>query len=119
VGKRQDAPPPPLAAALDAYWAKDFAPLAGYPVRHGGTAFQRAAWAALRAIPVGQTRSYGAQAASIGKPAAVRAIGLANGANPIGIATPCHRVIGAGGALTGYGGGVERKAWLLRHEGAL
>ncbi len=116
---REGEAPLPLARALEAYWARDFAPLAACPVRHGGTAFQKAAWAALRAIPAGQTRSYGAQAAAIGKPAAVRAIGLANGANPIGIATPCHRVIGASGALTGYGGGVERKAWLLRHEGAL
>lgn len=116
---REAAAPAALSAALAAYWARDFSPLAAYPARHGGTDFQRAAWAALRAIPAGETRSYGAQAASIGKPAAGRAIGLANGANPIGIATPCHRVIGAGGALTGYGGGVERKAWLLRHEGAL
>ncbi|WP_164155397.1 methylated-DNA--[protein]-cysteine S-methyltransferase, partial [Sandarakinorhabdus rubra] len=73
----------------------------------------------LRAIPAGETRSYGQQAASMGQPSAVRAVGLANGANPIGIIVPCHRVVGAGGALTGYAGGVERKAWLLRHEGAM
>jgi methylated-DNA-[protein]-cysteine S-methyltransferase len=83
-----------------------------------GTEFQKAAWAALSRIPVGETRSYGAQAAAIGRPAAVRAVGMANGRNPIGVVVPCHRVIGADGALTGYGGGLERKRWLLRHEGA-
>ena len=75
-------------------------------------------WAALRDIPAGETRSYGQLAAAIGQPTAVRAVGLANGANPVGIVTPCHRVIGAGGALTGYAGGVERKRWLLEHERA-
>ena len=75
-------------------------------------------WDALRKIPRGATQSYGGLAAAIGRPAAVRAVGLANGANPVAIAVPCHRVIGANGALTGYAGGLERKAWLLRHEGA-
>ena len=73
-------------------------------------------WAALRRIPAGTTTSYGELARRIGRPAAVRAVGLANGANPIGIVVPCHRVIGADGSLTGYGGGLERKRWLLRHE---
>jgi O-6-methylguanine DNA methyltransferase len=73
----------------------------------------------LRAIPAGTTSGYGALAARIGKPGAARAVGLANGLNPIGIVVPCHRVIGASGALTGYAGGVERKRWLLAHEGAL
>ncbi len=88
------------------------------PLRPSGTAFQREAWNALLEIPYGSTASYGEQARHIGKPDAVRAIGAANGRNPIGIVIPCHRVIGANGSLTGYGGGIETKAWLLRHEGA-
>ena len=82
-----------------------------------GTPFQRAVWRALREIPCGETRSYGEIARRIGRPKAVRAVGLANGANPIGIVVPCHRVIGSNGTLTGYGGGIERKRWLLAHEG--
>jgi methylated-DNA-[protein]-cysteine S-methyltransferase len=85
----------------------------------GGTDFQRSVWTALRAIPVGQTRSYLDIAKAIGNPKAVRAIGLANGANPIGIVVPCHRVIGSNGSMTGYGGGISRKQWLLKHEGAI
>ena len=84
-----------------------------------GTPFQRSVWAALVEIPAGETVSYAALARRIGRPAAVRAVGLANGANPVGIVVPCHRVIGSNGALTGYGGGLPRKAWLLRHEGVL
>jgi methylated-DNA-[protein]-cysteine S-methyltransferase len=87
------------------------------PVATGGSAFQREVWAALRRIPVGATWSYGKLADDIGKPKAVRAVGLANGANPISVIVPCHRVIGAGGALTGYAGGLARKRWLLEHEG--
>jgi len=87
------------------------------PVATGGTPFQRDVWAALRTIPLGSTISYGALARQIGRPKAVRAVGLANGANPVSIVVPCHRVIGSNGALTGYGGGIERKRWLLRHEG--
>ena len=82
----------------------------------GGTPFQRRAWQALRAIPFGQTRSYGDQARAIGTPAAVRAVGAANARNPIGIVVPCHRVIGSDGKLTGYGGGLPAKKWLLAHE---
>ena len=82
-----------------------------------GTEFQQAAWAALTKIPYGQTRTYGEQAVAIGKPAAVRAVGAANGRNPIGILVPCHRVIGASGALTGYAGGLHNKEFLLRLEG--
>ena len=85
----------------------------------GGTEFQRRVWRALRDIPHGQTISYGGLARRIGQPAAVRAVGLANGRNPLSIIVPCHRVIGANGALTGYGGGVERKRWLLAHEAAV
>ena len=81
-----------------------------------GTAFQQQVWAALRTIPYGETRSYGEQARSIQNEKAVRAVGLANGKNPIGIIVPCHRVIGANGSLTGYVGGLERKQWLLAHE---
>jgi methylated-DNA-[protein]-cysteine S-methyltransferase len=84
----------------------------------GGSAFQQDVWRALATIPAGQTTSYGALARRIGRPAAVRAVGMANGANPIGLVLPCHRVIGANGALTGYGGGLQRKRWLLEHEGA-
>lgn len=81
-----------------------------------GTAFQHQVWAALRTIPFGETRSYGEQARAIDNEKAVRAVGLANGKNPIGIIVPCHRVIGANGSLTGYAGGLERKQWLLAHE---
>jgi methylated-DNA-[protein]-cysteine S-methyltransferase len=88
------------------------------PVDTGGTDFQRAVWEALRGIPAGTTLSYGALAAKIGCPRAVRAVGHANGANPISVVIPCHRLIGADGTLTGYGGGLERKRWLLAHEGA-
>lgn len=112
-------PPAALSAAVAAYFAGDVAALDSVPVAGIGSDFQRRVWAALRQIPAGETRSYGQLAAAIGQPSASRAVGLANGANPIGIVVPCHRVIGTGGALTGYAGGVERKAWLLRHEGAL
>jgi methylated-DNA-[protein]-cysteine S-methyltransferase len=81
-----------------------------------GTAFQRRVWTALRNIPYGQTISYGQLADQIGQPSASRAVGLANGKNPIGIIVPCHRVVGADGSLTGYGGGIERKRFLLVHE---
>ncbi len=104
--------------ALVAYFAGATDALDGLPVATGGTEFQRSVWAALRAIPTGETISYGELARRIGNPKAVRAVGLANGANPIGIVVPCHRVIASNGGLGGYGGGVERKAWLLKHEGA-
>ncbi len=81
-----------------------------------GTAFQLAAWNVLRTIPYGTTVTYGEQAAAMGKPQAVRAVGGANGRNPLAIVVPCHRVIGAGGKLTGYASGVDRKLWLLEHE---
>ena len=111
--------PPALTSALAAYFAGHHAALAGLPVARLGSAFQQRVWAALRTIPPGETRSYGQLAATLGQPTAARAVGLANGANPIAIVIPCHRVIGAAGTLTGYAGGVERKAWLLKHEGAL
>lgn len=88
-------------------------------VAQQGSAFQNACWAMLRRIPAGSTWSYGELARALGKPNASRAVGLANGSNPIAVVVPCHRVIGASGQLTGYGGGLERKRWLLMHEGAL
>jgi len=103
--------------ALRAYFDGDTGCLAGLAVATNGTGFQRTVWDALRQIPPGQTVSYGALAARIGRPGAMRAVGLANGANPVSIVVPCHRVIGADGALTGFGGGLERKRWLLAHEG--
>lgn len=86
------------------------------PLTLAGTPFQRTVWAALRKIPYGQTLSYGQLAEQIGRPGAARAVGLANGRNPIGIIVPCHRVVGATGSLTGYGGGLERKQYLLEFE---
>ncbi len=113
------AAPKPVRHALEAYFAGEIPAIDGLPCHTGGTAFQRTVWQALRTIPAGKTLSYGQLAAQIGSPKAVRAVGLANGANPIGLVVPCHRVIGANGSLTGYGGGLERKRWLLRHEGVL
>jgi methylated-DNA-[protein]-cysteine S-methyltransferase len=109
--------PDGLRAAVLAYFAGDLTALDELPVKTGGTDFQKAVWAALRAIPAGETRSYGQLASAIGSPRAVRAAGLANGQNPIAVIVPCHRVIGANGTLTGYAGGLERKRWLLAHEG--
>lgn len=111
--------PQAVKRALADYFDGDLSALDAIEVRTAGTEFQESAWSALRAIPPGATRSYAQQAAAIGRPTAVRAVGLANGANPVGIVNPCHRVIGSSGALTGYGGGIERKRWLLEHEGAL
>lgn len=108
--------PAPVTQALDDYFAGNFNALLGIPVATGGTDFQREVWRALRGIPAGKTISYGQLAAQLGRPQASRAVGLANGANPVGIFVPCHRVIGANGALTGYGGGLQRKRWLLDHE---
>ena len=110
--------PERVRAAVEAYFAGDVHALDGLTVTTGGTDFQRSVWKALRAIPAGETRTYGQLAAAIGSPKAVRAVGLANGRNPVGLIVPCHRVIGANGTLTGYAGGLERKRWLLQHEGA-
>ncbi len=112
------AAPTPARRAVEAYFEGDFPAIETLPVETGGTAFQREVWKALRNIPRGKTESYGELAARIGRAKAVRAVGLANGANPVGIVVPCHRVIGANGTLTGYGGGIDRKRWLLEHEGA-
>lgn len=105
-----------FASAVRAYFAGEVTALDGVPVNGGGSPFQQRVWAALREIPAGETRSYGQVAACIGQPGAARAVGLANSLNPVNLAVPCHRVIGAAGALTGYGGGIERKRWLLAHE---
>jgi len=101
---------------LKAYFAGELRTF-NLPLAPTGTAFQRKVWQALRDIPYGQTESYGALAKRIDSPKASRAVGMANGHNPISIIVPCHRVIGANGNLTGYGGGIERKRWLLEHEG--
>jgi AraC family transcriptional regulator of adaptative response/methylated-DNA-[protein]-cysteine methyltransferase len=110
------SPLPVLRAQMDAYFrGHDF----DVPLCAGGTPFQRRVWSALRAIPRGATRSYQEVAASLGQPTAVRAVARANGQNPLSIVVPCHRVIGADGSLTGYGGGLWRKDWLLKHEKAI
>ncbi|MEY4555732.1 MAG: hypothetical protein RL093_851 [Pseudomonadota bacterium] len=108
--------PERVRTAVEAYFGGDLRALDGLTVRTGGTDFQRTVWKALRAIPPGETRTYGQLAAAIGSPKAVRAAGLANGQNPVAVIVPCHRVIGANGTLTGYAGGLERKRWLLEHE---
>jgi methylated-DNA-[protein]-cysteine S-methyltransferase len=105
-----------LSRAIAAYFAGDLNAIDNLPVKTNGTRFQRQVWQALREIPLGTTISYGELANRIGRPTAVRAVGLANGANPVGIIVPCHRVIGSNGSLTGYGGGMQRKRWLLEHE---
>ncbi|MEO8736235.1 MAG: methylated-DNA--[protein]-cysteine S-methyltransferase [Edaphobacter sp.] len=111
------ANPGGLSDAIRLYFAGDVNAIDLLPVETSGTPFQREVWRALRDIPVGTTSSYAQLAERIGRPTAVRAVGLANGSNPVGIVVPCHRVIGADGSLTGYGGGMERKRWLLDHEG--
>ncbi len=102
--------------ALRDYFTGSLNALDAVAVETGGTPFQRAVWNALRRIPAGETMSYSGLAAAIGRSRAVRAVGTANGANPVSIVVPCHRVIGADGSLTGYGGGLPRKRWLLDHE---
>jgi methylated-DNA-[protein]-cysteine S-methyltransferase len=107
------------AEALKRYFAGSLAALDGIEVDTGGTPFQQLVWKALRRIPAGTTWSYARLAKEIGRPSATRAVAAANGANPVSIVVPCHRVIGSDGSLTGYGGGLPRKQWLLAHEGAL
>ena len=106
-----------VRAAFEKYFAGDADALATLAVDPGGTAFQSKVWLTLREIKSGQTWSYAQLAERVGSPAAVRAVGAANGANPIPLVLPCHRVIGKDGKLVGYGGGMDRKVWLLRHEG--
>lgn len=104
-------------SALSRYFDGTLTSIDTLRVAGAGTPFQQRVWAALRTIPCGTTISYGELARRIGQPSAVRAVGLANGANPIPVVVPCHRVIGASGQLVGYGGGLDRKRWLLAHEG--
>ncbi len=106
------------AGVLRRYFDGDLDALEALEVEMNGTDFQKRVWDALRSVKAGRTSSYAALAKRIGSPAAVRAVGAANGANPVAIIVPCHRVIGANGSLTGYGGGLRRKEWLLRHEKA-
>ena len=106
-----------VGARIEDYLAGDLHALDEIKVNPGGTAFQQTVWNALREIPAGTTQTYAQLAASIGRPSAPRAVGLGNGQNPVSIVIPCHRLIGSNGALTGYAGGLERKRWLLRHEG--
>ena len=103
---------------MEDYFAGDLAAIDAVPVAAGGTDFQQSIWRGLRQIPAGLTWTYRQLASHIGRPKAVRAAGLANSLNPVSIIVPCHRVIGANASLTGYAGGLERKQWLLRHEGA-
>jgi methylated-DNA-[protein]-cysteine S-methyltransferase len=113
--RRDDAPFAAIRAQLDEYFAGDRTTF-DLPVQLAGTPFQHEVWHALQAIPYGTTISYGELARRIGRSAAVRAVGLANGKNPVSIVVPCHRVVGSDGSLTGYGGGLERKRYLLELE---
>jgi O-6-methylguanine DNA methyltransferase len=103
-------------AWLDAYFNGKSAEVVGLPLDLRGAPFEKRVWKALTEIPPGETTSYGAIAAALDSPGASRAVGAANGANPVAIVVPCHRVIGASGSLTGYGGGLDRKTWLIDHE---
>ncbi|ALX95200.1 cysteine methyltransferase [Serratia fonticola] len=108
-----------LTEVMQRYFAGELAAIDTVPVMTAGTEFQRTVWQQLRQIPCGEIITYGELAKRIGRPTASRAVGMANGTNPISIVVPCHRVIGSQGALTGYAGGVQRKQWLLKHEGFL
>jgi len=116
---RHEVNPLGVSERVRAYFAGELHAIDRIPVEPGGTEFQRTVWSALRQIPAGSTRTYGQLAASIDRPSASRAVGLANSLNPVAIVIPCHRVIGSDVSLTGYAGGLDRKRWLLRHEGAL
>lgn len=127
-GQRHAPRPLPEAARDDAWFSEVTGQLTSYfagsltrfevPIKFDGTEFQRQVWTHLREIPYGETITYGELARRVGNPNASRAVGLANGRNPIAVIIPCHRVIGANGRLTGYGGGLDRKSWLLDHEAA-
>jgi methylated-DNA-[protein]-cysteine S-methyltransferase len=119
VALRPARDPAGVVSRLRRYLAGELHALDDIPVETGGTDFQRAVWAALRRVPVGRTWSYEELARTVGAPRAVRAVGTANGQNPCSLVVPCHRVIRKGGHLGGYGGGLDRKRWLLVHEGAL
>ena len=106
-----------LTNAMRRYFKGNHSVIDTLPVKTAGTPFQKSVWQALRKISCGSTISYAELARRIGRPTAVRAVGLANGQNPVSVVVPCHRVIGSDGSLTGYGGGLPRKKWLLTHEG--
>ncbi|MBF2003193.1 MAG: methylated-DNA--[protein]-cysteine S-methyltransferase [Synechococcales cyanobacterium M58_A2018_015] len=108
-----------ISERIQAYLNGDYHSVDEIPVSTGGTAFQQQVWQALRTIPVGTVITYGQLAEQLGKPTASRAVGMANSQNPVSIVLPCHRVIGSNGQLTGYAGGLDRKCWLLEHEGAI
>lgn len=110
--------PQGVSSRLRAYFAGRYEALDDIPIEPGGTAFQRRAWSALRAIPAGTTATYAQLALALGVPSACRAVARANALNPIALIIPCHRLLGAHGALTGYAGGLHRKRWLLDHEAA-
>jgi methylated-DNA-[protein]-cysteine S-methyltransferase len=116
---KKESDPQNLKTRLKAYFGGDLHSLDDVPVRGGGSEFQEQVWRSLREIPAGETWSYGQLARRVNRPQAARAVGHANSQNPIAIIVPCHRVIGASSKLVGYGGGLHRKEWLLRHEGAL
>jgi len=107
-----------VSRRIEAYLAGDLGALDTIEVDPGGTPFQRQVWTALRRVPAGRTITYAEMARTIGRPTAQRAVGAANGRNPVSIVIPCHRMVGTDGTLTGYGGGLARKRWLLQHEGA-
>ena len=115
IERRRD--PAGAATALAKYFSGQLDILDTIPVEFNGTTFQQRVWQALRRVRAGHTASYSEIASIIGTPSAVRAVGAANGANPVAVVVPCHRIIGSNGSLTGYGGGLRRKEWLLRHEG--
>ncbi|SNY70388.1 methylated-DNA--[protein]-cysteine S-methyltransferase [Enterobacter sp. CC120223-11] len=108
-----------LSQKMKEYFDGDLSIIDCLPSATGGTDFQREVWKALRSIPCGQVMHYGQLAERLGRPGAARAVGAANGSNPVSVVVPCHRVIGSNGTMTGYAGGVQRKEWLLRHEGYL
>ncbi len=108
-----------ISAAMAEYFSGNLQAIDNLLVEGGGTAFETRVWNELRRIPCGETISYGELATRVGNKNAMRAVGLANGKNPIAVIVPCHRVIGKDGSMTGYGGGLHRKEWLLKHEGAL
>lgn len=115
---RDGRPPTDVVEALAAYFHGDLRAIDSVQIDPRGTDFQRRVWAALRTIPPGTTWSYAELARAVGQPSAMRAVGAANGRNPIALIVPCHRVIASDGTLCGYGGGLDRKRWLLRHEGS-
>ena len=115
----EETDPTGVASRLHAYFCGDLGALDPVEIDPGGTEFEQRVWITLRLVPAGSTISYSRLAEAVARPSAARSVGSANARNPVAIIVPCHRVVGADGALTGYAGGLERKRWLLRHEGAL